>query len=136
MYAVYADDLTYLVDLYTLELKAGELPRPYTNQVVIPEAAARNRGLSVGDVIGDPDAPAYPGARSLPWEFVISGIFAQPAPSEENWLGFLSLEFKESNEVFGLPSDLVYPLMVIPEAGKRDTVEQWLESEIATGSFG
>ena len=79
---------------------------------------------------GRPDHPAYPGASSLPAEFVISGIFAQPsAPEDENWWGFVSLEFLESHEAFYVPD--VPPLIVVSKAGQKDTLDSWLENELA-----
>ena len=59
-YAVTAEDMAYLVDLYGLELAEGHLPHPNSNEVVIPWTAAKNRSLHVGDVIGDPDHPMPP----------------------------------------------------------------------------
>jgi ABC-type lipoprotein release transport system permease subunit len=129
-FGVYAEDMAYLVELYGLALKEGHLPRPNSNEMVIPETLAQNRDLQVGDVIGDPDQPAYPGASSLPTEFVISGIFARPsAPEDENWWGFVSLEFLESREVYPIPD--VPPLIVVPKAGQKDTLDDWLENELA-----
>lgn len=129
-FGVYADDMAYLVELYDLEMKEGHLPRPHTNEMVIPEIIAQNRDLKIGDVIGDPDHPAYPGAESLPAEFVISGIFARSAaPKDENWLGFVSLEFLESHEAFHIRG--VPPLIVVPKAGQKDTLDSWLEDELA-----
>ena len=129
---VYADDMAYLVDLYGLELKEGHLPRPHTNEMVIPEILAQNRDLQIGDVIGDPDHPAYPGAEALPSEFVVSGILARPsAPEDENWLGFVSLEFLESYEVYHVPD--VPPLIVVPRGGQKDALDDWLENELAGG---
>jgi ABC-type lipoprotein release transport system permease subunit len=127
---VYAEDMAYLTDLYGLALKEGHLPRPRTNEMVIPEILAQNRNLQVGDVIGDPDHPAYPDAESLPTEFVVSGIFARStAPEDENWLGFVSLEFLESHEAFHVPD--VPPLIVVPRAGQKGTLDDWLENELA-----
>ncbi len=133
-YSVYAEDMAYLVALYGLELKEGHLPRPRTNEMVISESLAQNRGLQVGDVVGDPDRPAYPGASPLPTEFVISGIFARPNdPEEENWLSFVSLEFIESHEAFGFTRDrLVAGLIVVPKAGQKAALDDWLESELAS----
>jgi ABC-type lipoprotein release transport system permease subunit len=129
-FGVYAEDMAYLVELYDLELKEGRLPRPHTNEMVIPETIARNRDLQVGDVIGDPDHPAYPQAEALPTEFVISGVLARPiAPKYENWWGFASLEFMESHEAFNVPD--VPPLIVVPKAGQKDTLDDWLENELA-----
>ncbi len=127
---VYAEDMAYLIELYGLELKAGRLPRPYTNEIIIPEALAQNRTLEVGDVIGDPDHPAYPGAPLLETEFVVSGIFARTTVQKDgNWLGFASLEFLETYQPFPLPE--VLPLIVIPKAGQKDALDNWLENELA-----
>jgi ABC-type lipoprotein release transport system permease subunit len=130
-FGVYAQDMAYLAELHGLELKEGQLPRPNTNEVVIPEILAQNRGLQIGDVLGDPDHPAYPEAESLLTEFVISGIFARSAaPEDENWLGFVSLEFLESHEAFHVPE--VPPLMVVPKPGQKDALDDWLENELAS----
>jgi hypothetical protein len=131
-YGVYAGDMAYLVDLYGLQLKEGHLPRPGSNEMVIPGTLAQNRGLGVGDLIGDPDQPAYPGASSLPVPFVVSGIFVRPAsPEGGDGLGFISLEFLEEFEPFPLPE--VLPLMVVPKAGQKDALDAWLEVELAGG---
>ncbi len=129
-YAVYAEDMAYLVELYGLELKQGRLPRPNTNELVIPETLAKNRGLEVGDVIGDPDQPAYPGASSLPTEFVVSGIFARPSePRQGDGWGFVSLEFLESHQVYPILDSP--PLIVVPKTGQKETLDDWLENELA-----
>lgn len=129
-FGVYAEDMAYLVGLYDLELKEGHLPRPRTNEMVISEIVARNRDLQVGDVIGDPDRPAYPGAERLDAEFVVSGILARAsAPEDENWLGFVSLEFLESHQAYRIPE--IPPLIVVPKAGQKDVLDDWLENELA-----
>ena len=136
-YSVYAEDMAYLVELYGLELQAGHLPRPRTNEVVIPEAVAQNRDLEVGDIIGDPDHPAYPGAWELPVEFVISGIFARAtAPQEENWLSFVSLEFLESHKAYNPLDDPVYSLIAVPKAGQKAALDNWLENELNSDEVG
>jgi ABC-type antimicrobial peptide transport system permease subunit len=129
-FGVYAEDMAFLIELYDLELKEGHLPRPDTNEMVIPEILSQNREIKVGDVVGDPNHPAYPGASSLPVEFVISGIFAQPKSSEDGvgW-GFVSLEFLETVEAFAIPD--VPSLIVVPKAGQKETLDRWLEYELA-----
>jgi ABC-type lipoprotein release transport system permease subunit len=129
-FGVYAEDMAYLVELYGLESKEGHLPQPGTNEMVVSEALAQNRDLEVGDVIGDPERPAYPGAPSLNTEFRISGIFARPtAPENGIGLGFVSLEFLESLEPYGVPE--VPPLIVVPKAGQKDVLDDWLENQLA-----
>jgi len=131
-YAVYAEDLVYLVNQHGMTLFEGHLPRPRTNELVIPQALALNRGLQVGDVIGDPDRPPYPGASSLPASFVISGIFARPERSEsDNWLSFASLEFIESHESYNTVPGHVTHLLVVPRKGRKAALDEWLVNSLA-----
>ncbi len=129
-FAVYGKDMAYLIDLYGLKLKEGRLPHPNTNEMVISETLAQNRGIKLGDVIGNPDHPVYPGAPSLEAEFVVSGIFARPETSEDgSALGFISLEHLESEKPFPIPD--VLPLMVVPKPGYKQALDVWLENELS-----
>ncbi|UCH60359.1 MAG: ABC transporter permease [Anaerolineales bacterium] len=129
-FGVYHDDLIYLVELYGLELKEGQLPHPGTNDMVISESLARNRDLKIGDVVGDPEQPAYPGAPSLDQEFVISGIFSQPVePETGNGWGFISLEFLENQSAFNVPD--IPPIFIVPKEGQKENLDNWLENELA-----
>lgn len=129
-YSVYADDMAYLVDLYALVVKDGRLPNPGTNEMVISETVAQNRNLKVGSVIGNPEKPAYPGAPVLESEFVISGIFARSkSPLDSSGLGFISLEYLESLDIYELPD--VPPMIVVPRTGQKSLMDEWLENELA-----
>jgi ABC-type lipoprotein release transport system permease subunit len=123
-YGVSADDMAYLMELYGLELAEGHLPRSNTNDIVIPWNVAQNRGIQVGDVIGDRDRPIYADAPKLPSELQVSGIFA---PSEDSWLSFMSLEFVNAYQDYW-QGDL--SLIVVPKAGQRAALDRWLEDEI------
>jgi ABC-type lipoprotein release transport system permease subunit len=128
-YAVTTEDMTYLVELYDLQMAQGHLPRPNTNEIVLPWAAAQNRSIKVGDVIGDRTNPIYPDAPTLPSELVVSGIFA-PAenPAEATWLSFMSLEFVDNyRSDWGTELSLI----VVPKAGQKAMLDTWLESELA-----
>jgi len=128
-YGVTAEDMTYLVELYDLELADGHLPRSNTNEIVIPWTAAINRNIHVGDVIGDRDHPIYPDAPTLPSELVVSGIFAQAEdPAEDVWLSFISQEFINSYRS-DWKTDL--SLIIVPKTGQKATLDAWLESQIA-----
>jgi len=132
-YALRAEDMAYLVELFDLRLKEGHLPRPRTNEMVIPETVAENRNLKIGDVIGDPDRPAYPGAQSirLSSPFVISGIFARPeAGGEDHWLTFVSLEYMESHEAYGTMSMSMLEYLIVPVEGQKAAMDQWLLREV------
>ncbi len=129
-FGVYAEDMEVLTELYGLELKEGSLPLPHTNEMVISEIVAQNRNLKIGDVIGDPENFVYPGAEALPVEFVVAGIFSRPqTAADENWMGFVSLEFLESHEAFPIPD--IPPLIVVPKVGQKDTLDDWLETELS-----
>jgi ABC-type lipoprotein release transport system permease subunit len=123
-YGVNAEDMAYLMDLYGLQLAEGHLPRPNTNDIVIPWTVAQNRNVQVGTVIGDRDHPIYPGAPKLPSELIVSGIFA---PDEDSWLSFFSLEFANAYRDYW-QGDL--SLIVVPKAGQRAVLDKWLENEI------
>jgi ABC-type lipoprotein release transport system permease subunit len=130
-YGVYAEDMAYIVELYDLELKEGHLPRPNTNEIVIPDVVAQNRDLHIGDVIGNREHPAYPGAPALPDDFVISGIFAKSTvPENENWLAFVSLEFLQHHESFTF-FGLIDHFLVVPKTGEKTVMDDWLVSELA-----
>jgi len=128
-YGLTAEDMGYLVELYGLELAEGHLPRPNTNDIVIPYTVAQNRDIQVGDVIGNRDHPIHPSAPTLPSELVVSGIFA-PAESfsDDVWLSFMSLEFAE-NYPDSWKIDL--SLIIVPKAEQRAALDAWLESQIA-----
>jgi putative ABC transport system permease protein len=128
-YGVAAEDMAYLVELYGLELAEGHLPRPNTNDIVIPWTVAQNRDIQVGDVIGNRNHPVHPDAPTLPSELVVSGIFA-PAenPADDIWLSFMSLEFAE-NYPDSWKVDL--SLIVVPKTGQGAALNAWLESQVA-----
>ncbi len=127
-FGVYAEDMAYLVQLYGLELDRGRLPHSGTNEMVVSGIVAQNRDLEIGDVIGDPIHPAYPGAPPLPTEFVISGIFQPSAPESGSGWGFVSLEFLEGHQAFDVPDSPA--LIVVPKAGQKGLLDDWLESEL------
>ncbi len=127
-YGVTAEDMAYLARLYGLELADGHLPRPNTNDIVIPWTVAQNRGIQVGDVIGNRAHPIHPDAPTLPSELVVSGILA-PAkdPTDDVWLSFMSFEFAEKYPD-SWKTDL--SLIVVPKAGQKAALDVWLESQM------
>jgi ABC-type antimicrobial peptide transport system permease subunit len=128
-FGVTTDDMVYLVQLYGLELAEGRLPQPNTNEIIIPWAAAKNRDLHVGDVVGNRDRPIYPEAPTLPSELVVSGIFARAEdPAEDAWLSFMSQEFLDS---YRSDWKTNLSLIVVPKAGQKEALDAWLENQIA-----
>ncbi len=128
-YGVTAEDMAYLVELYGLRLREGRLPRPNSNEIVIPWTVAQNRHIRVGDVIGNRDHPVHPDAPTLPTELMVSGVFAQAEDfADDNWLSFMSLEFAENHPDSWKVS---LSLVVVPKAGQKAALDSWLESETA-----
>ena len=121
-YGVSENDLPALIDLYGVYLKEGRLPRPRSNEIVLSEAVALNRGLRLGDTVG---RPVYEPDYSIPTEMVVVGILG---PSEQ-WMGFASYEYLESHEYYS--SRPVY-LLVVPTAGHKAELDDWLEKNVAS----
>jgi ABC-type lipoprotein release transport system permease subunit len=129
-FGISAEDMAYLVELFDLELKEGRLPQAYTNDIIISEVTAQNRNLKVGDALGSYENPVYRDALVLPAELMISGIFARPAaPEDETWLSFASLEFLNSHADY---SEFSRRLIVIPRAGQKAALDEWLENELTS----
>jgi ABC-type lipoprotein release transport system permease subunit len=103
-------------------LKEGRLPRPRSNELVLSEAVAMNRGLRVGDTVG---RPVYELDYSIPTEMVVVGILT---PSDL-WLGFASYEYLESHELYSSRS---VHLLVVPAEGRKDELDDWLEKNVAS----
>jgi ABC-type lipoprotein release transport system permease subunit len=124
-YAVTAEDMVYLQELFKLELAEGYLPRPGTNGIAIPSTFAKNRNLHVGDVIGDRDHPIHPEAPTLPSGLIVTGVFS-PAKkySQEIWIAFTSLEYLEMNQE---KWKIAPSLLVVPRAGQKASLDAWLE---------
>ena len=132
-YAVSAEDLAFLVDLFGLQLAEGRLPRAGSNELAVPWAFARNRGLRIGDVVGDPEHPLYPDASKLPAPLTVSGIF-EPADSyaDENWLSFASLEYIAAGRA-GWAAPL--SMIAVPRPGQKAALDSFLEREVDGGEL-
>jgi putative ABC transport system permease protein/lipoprotein-releasing system permease protein len=138
IYGVSEDDLVYLVDLYGMDLKEGHLPRARSNEIVLSEALAMNRGLHVGDTVG---RPVYERDESIPTEMVIVGFLQQSSsravtrgsgqalPSSDVYLGFASSEYLESHERY---SSWPVHLLAVPVEGRKAELDAWLEENIAS----
>jgi ABC-type lipoprotein release transport system permease subunit len=121
IYAVSEQDLPILVELFGMQLKEGRLPLPWSNEIVLSEALALNRGLHVGDGVG---RPVYEDDEDIPSEMVVAGILA----SQEISLGLASQEYLESHELF---SEWTTNLLVVPVEGRKDELDIWLEEHVA-----
>jgi ABC-type lipoprotein release transport system permease subunit len=126
VYGVSENDLQALINLYGVQVKEGRLPRPHTNEVVLSEAVALNRGLHVGDKIGRPANED----DNIPTEMVVVGILSQPSRDrgeDDLWLGFASREYLSSHELY---ASRPMHLLVIPNEGQKAEMDTWLREEM------
>jgi hypothetical protein len=130
IYGVSEDDLPVLMELLDEQLVEGRLPRPRSNEIVIAQGAALNRGLRVGDAVGRPvqqrngeHNPMI--SDNIPTEMVIVGLLSR----NDAWLGFASLEYLESHE---LTADRAVRLLAVPATGRGAALDTWLEEELAS----
>ncbi|MFC1975173.1 FtsX-like permease family protein [Chloroflexota bacterium] len=132
-YAVSAEDMAYLAELYDLTLTEGHWPDARTNDIVISEAFARNRNLKIGDILGNREHSAYTGIEPMPFELEISGIYIPrpTTPDNQIWSAFMSLEFVTS---FLENPDMT--LLVAPKTGQKVVLDDWLENEVADHQIG
>jgi ABC-type lipoprotein release transport system permease subunit len=115
LYAVFEEDISYLMDRFGLRLIQGRLPQPRTNEIIISEALALNRGLKIGDSIGKPVFEK----DSFPIELNVIGLLE----SDGMWMGFASLEYLQSHE---LTANYSIRLLVAPEVGDKADLDAWL----------
>jgi len=132
IYGVREPELPELMALFELQVTEGRLPRARSNEIVIPRAAALNRGLRIGDTVGRPaqerreDADADPMIEdSIPTEMVVVGLLDR----DDLWIGFASLEYLESHE---LTASRPSRLLVIPADGRKGELDTWLEESVAS----
>ncbi len=120
-------DLPLLMDRLGVQLVAGRLPRARSNELIISQAMAMNRGLRVGDSVGRPvqedDDPLI--SDDMPLEMVIVGLLSR----NDVWLGFASLEYLESHELTAARGTR---LLAVPAKGREDELEAWLEGHVAS----
>jgi ABC-type lipoprotein release transport system permease subunit len=142
IYGVLEGDLLALVDLFEMDVGEGRLPRPRSNEIVLSEPVALNRGLHVGDRIG---VPVYGRGEfelldvdDIPTEMVVVGILqpraelsrsGQTLSSGAMWLGLASYEYLESHE---LTSSRLVHLLVVPADGRKNGLDAWLEESVAS----
>jgi ABC-type lipoprotein release transport system permease subunit len=135
-------DLPILVDLFGMQVEQGRLPHPRSNEIVLSEPVALNRGLHVGDRIG---VPAHERGEfelldvdDVPTEMVVVGILRPQADrsrsgqtlfSDAMWLGLASYEYLEGHE---LTASRPTHLLVVPADGRKDELDAWLEGSVAS----
>jgi ABC-type lipoprotein release transport system permease subunit len=136
VYGVRDQDLQMLLDVYDLHLGEGHLPEPRSNQIVLTRALARNRSLSVGDVVGR----SIDERDSIPTELTVVGLLDSNAPRlvkregthipiAPRHMAFVSYEFVEHHEQY---NTVPMHALVVPIEGHEAEVEAWLGESIAS----
>jgi ABC-type antimicrobial peptide transport system permease subunit len=130
LFGVSEADLQELMDICDLRLREGRLPHSRSNEVVLSEELVDVLGLHVGDEISrSVDERAY---NSLSTTMVLVGILEadREAHSRSKVLvGLASYEYLNSHEAYmKLPPEL----LVVAREGSKATVEQFLETGIAS----
>jgi len=129
IYGIAEGELPVLMNLFGVHLVEGRLPHARSNEIIISEAVALNRGLRVGDTVG---RPAQAGDEAdplitddIPAEMVVVGLLS----CDDLWLGFASFEYLESHE---LTSSRPVHLLVLPAEGHKHELDAWLEESVAS----
>ncbi|MBL7077474.1 MAG: ABC transporter permease [Kiritimatiellae bacterium] len=122
IYAVSEQDMVYLADLFEMRLQEGRLPCAHSNEIVLSESLALNRGLRVGDTVG---RPVFEQDEGIPTEMVVVGIFA----FSDVALGLASSEYLAGHELYASQPT---QLLVAPVEGRKAELDAWLEESVAS----
>jgi ABC-type lipoprotein release transport system permease subunit len=134
VYGIREQELDLLLDVYGLRLDEGSLIQPRSNQLILTRALAQNRGVNVGDVVGEPVCER----DGFPTEVRVVGLLESTGPAlaeregydlppTPRWAGFASYEFVEDHERYAVVSTHA---LVIPVEGRESEMEAWLEESV------
>jgi ABC-type lipoprotein release transport system permease subunit len=129
VYGVSEGDAQVLLDLYGVRLARGRLPHPHSNEIVVSEAMALNRGLDIGARVG---RPAYELDYTIPTEMVVVGILSSSVDSSgkgDPWIGFASYEYLSSHELYA--SSPIH-LLLVAKQGRKVEIDDWLQENVAS----
>lgn len=130
IYGVSENDLPMLLDTFGVQVQTGRLPRPRSNEIALSAAVAVNRGLHVGDRVGEQiqsgDTIVH---DDIPVEMIIVGILSPDRP----WFGVASLEYLQSHEFIAVRA---MRLLVVPQDERQGEAARWLEDNVASNETG
>jgi putative ABC transport system permease protein/lipoprotein-releasing system permease protein len=133
LFGVSEANIQVLMDACGLRLKKGRLLRPRTNEMVLSEEIANAMGIQIGDQIDRSIGESWTGDNfyeDIPVPLELVGILEGTGPELHIRLGFVSYEYVASHEQFKAP--WTHALVVIAQEGRKDAVDEFLESEIAS----
>jgi ABC-type antimicrobial peptide transport system permease subunit len=123
VYLLYQEDIQELISRMGLSLSSGRLPVPGENEVVLPEAVIKNKGLSLGDMIGSDIAAE----EKLTGKYRIVGSLKGKA-----LCGFASLEAWQKG--IGTEHPEEYGILIYAKKGKIDALNRYLMYLPMTGN--
>jgi ABC-type antimicrobial peptide transport system permease subunit len=128
--SVSQEDAQLLLAHFGVRIKQGRMFEARTNEFILSEETARALGLHIGDQIDRSIDTSYYGA--IPSPLVLVGILEgipEVTQGASPRVGFASYEYFANHEAF-TPSNP--NLLVISQEGRRDAVDEFLESTITS----
>ena len=135
LFGVTEGDLTLLMDASDLRLKAGRIPRPRSNEMVLSEEMADAIGIQIGDQIDRSVGQDWTGDswyEAIPAPLELVGILEGTGSETHIRVGFVSYEYVTNHELFEPP--WTSGLVVIAQDSRKAEVDNYLETEIASSS--
>ncbi len=123
VYLLHQADLVELMGRMGLELIAGRLPEPGRNEIVLHQDMAANKGLTVGDQIGN---EADPGEKLLGL-YTVTGLIDGPA-----LCGFAPLETWEARVQIDTPQE--YGILIYAKSGELAELNRYIQYLPLTGN--
>ena len=115
IYALNEADLKDLARSMELTLSSGRLPRPGTREIVLHETVLKNKGLAIGDTIGN----EVDSEEKLTGFFEIVGTLKGKALA-----GFSSLETWTAQT--GVEDPLKYGMLIYPKKGMLEALNRYI----------
>jgi ABC-type lipoprotein release transport system permease subunit len=135
LFGVSEADTQALMDVCSLRLREGRLPRARTNEMLLSREIALAMGIQIGDQIDRSIGENWSGDNfyeAIPVPLKLVGILegADAGPEPHIRMGFVSYEYVSSHELFEAP--WAHGLLVVAREGHKEAVDAFLESEIAS----
>lgn len=118
-YPIRETDMDYFMNKYGVKLVEGSLPKDDSYEIVINKDIAKNRGLKVGDKVGD----SINKFDSIPGEYTVVGIVNSNA-----LISILSANEKIMPNYKNEEQSLSSGFLVFAKADKKTAMDKYLES--------
>jgi len=123
VYLLYEPDMALLMTRMNLTLVSGQLPRPGSDEIILHETIAANKGLTIGDRFGNDLNPAEP----LLGQHTVAGLV-----SGEALCGFASLESWTNLHQVWQPEE--YGVLAIAKLERHNAMSRYIKYLPLTGN--